>query len=205
MSRFIQSLESRTLFAVTAPTLAADLSAITGDDKAVRTDLTSLQKSAAADQKTLSADLKGSGSANAALLRMLKVDENRALAAIKKDVNSLLKATSLSRKSVNQGQALIKKPTSTSLQKNVSADVNSLNTATTAPLSNLQSDTMGTGVGSDLTAITNANPSNTALATDVATARSDLSTLGTALTTGAQKYSTDVHTLASDLSTLVPI
>jgi hypothetical protein len=169
----------------------------------VRTDLASLQKSAAADQSTISADLKGSGSANAQLLSTFKHDENKALGTIKKDVNSLLKATNLSRKSVNPGDALIKKPTNTSLQKNVSADVNALNTATTAPLNNLQNDTMGTGVGSDLTAITNANPSNTTLATDVATARSDLHSLGTAVTIDAQKYSTDVGALASDLSTLV--
>jgi hypothetical protein len=67
-------------------------------------------------------------------------------------------------------------------------------------LSTLMSDSTATGVGADLTALTTANPSNTALATDVSTAQTDNSTLGGALMTGAQKYSTDVGTLASDLS-----
>ena len=198
MSRFIQSLESRTLFAVTSATLSADLALISSDDKAVKADLIALSKGAGADLKTITADLKGTAKTNALLLKTLKTDELKAFAKIKSDVSALLKATPLSKHAVAEGNGLLKKPGS-KLGAKVAADAAALGTLTTTALASLQTDSMGTGVGTDLTALVSANPSNTALATDATTARTDLSTLGGTLVTAAQKYSTDVGTLKTDL------
>jgi len=57
-------------------------------------------------------------------------------------------------------------------------------------------------VSNDLDAIDAANTSNTALAGHVSTAKTDLSTQLTAITSAASKFSTDVGTLKTDLATL---
>jgi hypothetical protein len=203
MSSFVQTLEERRLFSITSATLAADLSSINTDAKAVKASVTALTKTAAADVKLLTADLKGSAKTNAALLKTLKTDEGKAIAKLKTDANNLTKATMLAKKSASAGDAVIKKPTSTTLTGKLSADITALGTVTTAPLAALQTDSNGTSaLATDVTAITTANSSNTKLITDSGTTATDFQNGIQTLDTAGATFSAAVAALKADLTTL---
>lgn len=203
MSRFIQSLEARTLFAatpVTKSTLLADQTAITADATTARADLKAIVSTIAADTKTIQADLKGLPKTNAPLLRALRMDEGKVRALITKDLNALLgPATGLSRRSTAQGVALMAH-SNAALQARVAADVAALGTVTAAPLAQLQADEQGNGVGADLQAIALANPSDATLLADISKQQADITTTVNTLNNAALTFQTDIATLTSDVA-----
>jgi len=207
MSRFVQSLESRTLFAATPTkaTFITDELHIFADAATTRADLKAAAAVIAADTKTIAADLKSLSTAsnkasNAALLKTLKVDEVKALVTLRVDEAVLLgPATGLSRRSAAHGIALLLHPTNVHLQALVAADEAALAIVTTAPLAKLKVDTQNVGIGTDLTNIANANPSSTLLATHIQNFGNDGMTAVTNFVTAAMKFTTDVGTLAADL------
>lgn len=204
MSQFIQSLESRLLFAATKTTLITDLLHINTDAATVRADLQAAQKLAAADLKTLTADLKGSTNktTNAADLKQIRKDEATLFATLHADETVLLSSgQSLSRRSTAHGLALLNKST-TANQAKVAADVTALRSVTTAPLAKLLADANTSTVTTDLTKLASDNLTDSTLQTHVGNAKTNLNTSLATFTTAATKFQTDVLVLASDLATL---
>lgn len=202
MSRFIEPLECRTLLSASASTLASDLAAINTDASTVKLSFGTLEITLAGDFKAILGDLKGSGKSNNALLRTLKSDGKKTLNKLKSDGKALLKATSVSKRATADGIKLTQK-SSTALTAKVQKDITLLGSATSTPLSNIQADSQNTGLGTDLDALTAANPTNTSLATDDAKAKTDATTQGSAFVSAAQTFATAVTTLQTDLTTLV--
>src|SRR5579859_4222796 len=207
MSRHVETLESRQMLSatpVTKDTLAADLALVVADGNALKAALKSLLTTVHGDTNTIQNDLKGLPKSNAPLLKTLKSDAAKLGALITKDVNALNGPDgALARRATAAGLALIAKSNAT-IQAKVTADAASLNTVTAAPLAQLQADEQGSGTGADLTAITNANPSDTTLAADVTKQRDDVQTDGTTLNTAAATLQTDTQTLATDLAAITP-
>lgn len=203
MSRFIQLLEPRVFLSatVTKATLLTDQSAIASDAAAVKAAGAAFTAAVSADTKIVLADVKGlSQTTNAPLVKTLRTDEAKTLAAIKKDVNALVaSALASSRRSTSDGVALLTK-SSTKLQSKVAADAAALGTAGSAPLAALKADSAGTAIDADLNAIVAANSANVTLATDATKEKSDITTDGAALRNAGTKLSTDLSTMASDLA-----
>lgn len=207
MSRFVQSLEPRTLFSgtPTKATFFADALQIFADAATTRADLKATAAVVAADTKTIAADLKSISTAsnkasNDALLRTLRFDEVKTLVTLRLDENVLLGPTSgFSRRSAAHGIALLMHPTNVHLQALVAADESALGTVTVAPLAKLKADSNATSIGTDLANIAAANPSSTLLATHLQNLKTDSNTAVGSFVAAAMKFTTDVATLASDL------
>lgn len=208
MSRFVQSLESRTLFAATPTkaTFITDELRIFADAATTRADLKATAAVIAADTKTIAADLKSLSTAsnkasNDALLKTLKTDEIKTLVTLRVDEAVLLgPTTGLSRRSAAHGMALLLHPTNVHLQALVAADEAALGTVTAAPLAKLKADSKASAIGTDLMNIAAANPSSTLLATHIQNFQTDGNTAVGNFVAAAMKFTTDVGTLASDLS-----
>ncbi|HEX5243205.1 MAG TPA: hypothetical protein VFW23_08055 [Tepidisphaeraceae bacterium] len=219
MSRFIQSLESRTLLSASSTevaTLLADVKQVKATSVTVRADMKLAAAAATADLRHITADLKSSTTsanraANAGLLKAVKTADASDLAKLKTDQTALLAAgASLSAHSAADAKALLLHPTSTVLQAKVAADVNALSTQPAAKLAIFQADTQSNPIQTPLDNLVSANQSNTALVTDVgdfggsgtlATAFSNLTTAVADFINTLASLSTDV-TAASAGSTL---
>lgn len=203
MSRFIQSLESRTLFSagpVDKPTLLADEALVVADGAAARADLRSLAAVVRTDTAKIQVDLRGLPKTNLPLMRTLRVDEARLLAQTTVDLNMLLNpATALSRQSTAAGVLLLTKAT-LGLQARVGADVTALGNVTVAPLAKFQADFQDTAINTDLQALLDANPSATTLSTDAGQMMTDTSADADTLNTAVSAFATDVGALGADLS-----
>jgi hypothetical protein len=182
MSRFIQSLESRTLLSaasVTEAALLTDVKNVQAAAVTARGDLKSAASSIGADTKLIATDLKSSTTSanratNAGLLRTLRVDESKTFATLRAHEAALFSVgTGLSRRAAADGKALLLHPTNARIQARVTADTTALTTEPAALLAKVQADTQNVGIGTDLTNLANANPTNTALATEIQTAQND--------------------------------
>ncbi|HZL36166.1 MAG TPA: hypothetical protein VFC78_12690 [Tepidisphaeraceae bacterium] len=206
MCKFVQTLESRTLLSasVTSTTLIADAQQLSVNAGNTRADLKSAGANIAADNKTLTADLKTLANAtnrktNAGLLAKLKSDEGKALAKLRADSNVLLgKSTAIANRSIADAKGLLLHPTNAKLGAKVAADVQALNTVSASPLATLQADIQNVSLGVDLTNIAAANPSSTTLANDVQRAQSDGSSSIGNVGTAASNYNSQLASLASD-------
>lgn len=175
MSQFIQSLESRTLFTGTTATgaaLLADVKQVVSSAATARADLRSAVSAATTNTNTVAADLKTSTTSanrasNAGLLRTLRSDEAKTFATLRAAETALLVVgSSLSARAAADGKALLLHPTNTGIEARVTADTTALATVPAARLATLQADALNGVLGTDLTNLVNANPANTALATD---------------------------------------
>ncbi len=203
MSRFIQPLERRMLLTATATSLANELTTINTDSATVKVDMAAIQTAVKTDLAAITVDLKGSPKTNAPLLRFLKRDTNQFVAKLKADVTTLLRATATSAKGASDGTALLAAPTSAPLQGRIPNDIPPL-TLTTTRFGKLNGDALTATVDADVTALTTANPTNTALNTDGNKLTSDLNTLTATLLSDAGKFNTAVGALKTDLMTLLP-
>ena len=175
MSRFIQSLESRTLFSAdstAAAALLADVKQVLSAAAIARADLPAAMKSATSGVSKITVDLRTSTtsdnrSSNAALLRNFKSDVLKTFGALRGDETALLVVgDSLSARAAADAKALLLHPTSTAIQARVAADENALSTTPAAKLATLQAAAQSHGIGTDLANLLTANVSNTALAAD---------------------------------------
>src|SRR5438067_2329214 len=112
MSRFIQSLESRTLFTAS---FANDQLQILADAAAIKGALKSAGAVMAADMKLIAADVKAvtttaNKATNAELLTALKADVTQALALLRADQTPLLASAGLARRAAAEGQSLTLNP-----------------------------------------------------------------------------------------------
>jgi hypothetical protein len=208
MSRFIQSLESRTLLSatLTKEMVLADQMGAIANIAATRANFKSLASGIAADTRTVAADLKSLATpdnrkANAALLATLKTDAHKGLATLRADDAHLLgMTTGVLHRSTAHALALLAHPTSATLQAKVAADLTALTTVAAAPLAQLQADLQGFSLDTDLSSIAGANPTGTQLATDVATAQTNQAAAIGTFGASATKVQTDAGTLATDLA-----
>lgn len=209
MSRFIQSLESRTLLSATLTkemVLADQMSAI-ADVATTRASFKAVASGIAADTRTIAADLKplataDNRQANAALLKTLRADAHTGLATLRADNAHLLgMTTGVLHRSTAHALALLAHPTNAALQAKVTADITALATAIAAPLAQLQADLQAFSLDADLTGIADANPTGTQLATDVAAAQTNQAAAIGTFGTAAAAIQTDAGTLATDLAT----
>ena len=175
MSRFVQPLESRVLFSAasaTAAVLLGDVKQVTASAGTARADLRSAQSAATAGLNKVGVDLKTSTtsanrSSNAALFKILKIDELRTLATLRADDTALLVVgTSLSARAANDAKALLLHSNDGKIQARVAADVAALTTVPAARLTALQAAAQSNVIGADLNNLMSANPANSALATD---------------------------------------
>lgn len=209
MSRFIQSLESRTLLSatLTKEMVLADQMGVTADVAAARANFKAVASGVGADTRTIAADLKSLATpdnrkANAALLKTLKADAHTGLATLRADNAHLLgMTTGVLHRSSAHALALLAHPTNTVLQAKLAADAAALATAIAAPLAQLQADLQAFSLDTDLTNIADANPTGTQLATDVAGAKTNQAAAIAAFGASAAKVQTDAGTLAADLAT----
>ena len=207
MSRFIQSLESRTLFAATPVTkaaLLADRAALVADAKMAKADVVALGASLKTDTQSIQTDLKGSGAANAALLRTLRSDEGKTRGTVNKDLNTLLgPALGLASRSIAHAIALINH-SSPAVEARITADLTALATVIAAPLAKLEADLQAPAIGTDLSAITSANPTNTTLASDSSKLQTDASTAVGTLTGATSTFQDGISTVSSDVAAAPP-
>ncbi|MDB5292722.1 MAG: hypothetical protein JWL69_3963 [Phycisphaerales bacterium] len=202
MSRFAQSLESRTFLSatpVTKPTLLTDLGLVVVDAIEAKADLKTLAAIAKADAKIIQTDLKNLPKSNAPLLKTFKADVSKLLTLLTKDVNALLvPGAVLGKRSTGDGVSLLKKATA-KLQAKLAAEDATLGIVTVAPLNKFQADSQSAGVSADLQALVMANPSSNSLAADAAKFLTDVPGQGSILNDAAIKFQTDIGGLATDL------
>jgi hypothetical protein len=207
MFEFIQSLEQRTLFAVTAPGLAADLSTVRSDAKTVRADLGTVRKTVAADVKTIQADLKGltGTSSNNKLVATLRADDARSLAKVVVAQEKLLTSgQALSTVAAVEGKLLLSHSTNSALRSRLASDITKLNSTAATNLANLQSavGAAQSQFDSDVQAIASNNPGSTTLGTDVGMAKTDFADTTSTYLAAASTFKTDTGTLATDAGSI---
>ena len=204
MSRFVQSLESRTLFAAA---FAAEVSQVSADAAAARTALNVAVKTVATDIKTLAADLRPlttatNRAANVALLRTLKADVAAGVKTLRLDARNLLtKSTALAQGSRHR-QRPDAAPGNPKLMAKLATDLPALVTTTQAAMAQLGADIDAMDIEPELTALTAANPTGTILAGHALTLLVNAGAALTAFGTVAQTFGTDVATLASHVDAL---
>ena len=206
MSRFVQVLETRTLFA--AGMFSDEQAQVVADAAAARAALTAAAKTVAADLRTLAADLRPLTTAenratNAALLKALKADVAAGVKTLRLDAQNLLtKSTALARRVAATGNALAQRPGTPRLMERLAADLPALVSTTQASMTQLSADIAATDIEPELTALTAANPTAAVLA---AHALTTLVNAGAALTVfgdAAVTFATRVAALATAVDAL---
>lgn len=212
MSRFAQSLESRTLFSATsteAAVLIGDVAQVRVSAVTVRTDLRSAVSAATSGVNKVAADLKTSTTSsnratNVGLLRTLRIGELSTFATLRADQTGLLVvSTALSARAAADARALLLHPTNTAIQARVSADITALGTEPAARLATFQADATSDLIGTALSNLVNANSSNTALAGD-ATVFQNGGAAAVAIgnvVTAAGTFTVTISTLSTDVTT----
>ncbi len=202
MSQFIEGLESRRLFSVSAAVLA-DGAAIKAEDVAIKAHATSFAASVKTENNAISADLKRlhALTADQARLTTLKHDELAAATTVKKDASILSTAASKDyMKVIADLRKLSAHPGNADLEAELSVDLSTLTSTTSSGSATLQAayGSADSLVGADLSDIAAANATDSGtqsdtnteksiLASDVATSNSD----GTALSADVSKFVTD--------------
>lgn len=209
MNNWVQSMESRVLFAATAAGLAADLATIKADAAAIKVDNTNLNAVSKADRKAIATDLKAApktaSKTNAPLLRTFNTDDGLILQRLQNNLMAMLLVQLDATAGVSNADKVIAKPTNIAAQSTVAGDIFALNNAPTHPLSRLpvvESET--SQITTDLAALTAANPTLTQLATDAAKTPTDLSPIFTQLNADANAYVAALAALATDLMPYEP-
>jgi hypothetical protein len=200
MNGFFESMESRRLFSASLGTVARDVAAVEGSDKAVEADYTALTKTAAADVKAIKTVEGKASTSDKALLKTLVSDEKSSGGAFKKlndSTTGVLKRDGLVVIAVLK--ALVKKPGNAALESKLAADANKVKADTSTQQAVLLSDaaTINTLATADLSAIATANSATGAAAM---TATSDVSAETLVLGNAVNTLFTDLGHFTTDAS-----
>ena len=204
MSRYIQSLEARTLFAAA---FAAEQAQVVADAAAARAALNLAVTTVKSDIKTLAADLRplttpANRAINAALLQAVKADVAASIKTLRADTRTLLKSTGTARKVAATGNGLTLRPGNPRLMEKLAADLPALILTTQASMAQLSAHIAAMDIEPELTALTAANPTGTVLAghavSTVVNAGAALTVFGNAAVT----FATAVATLAAHVDAL---
>lgn len=201
----VQSLESRTLMSVTASTLNADYAAVLADRGAITSAINALSTTLTAGIRTINTDLKGTprvqAAANHRLVVQLQHDDSLLISALRHDASILTsKGDGKGATAKAAGILYLRKATSARLTK-VTSTAAVLDGSVSAALAVLTSDTHLSTVDAALAAIVTANPTNSKLATDVASTTANASVAP--VDTAAQTFAGAASTLATDLDSSV--
>lgn len=203
MERFFQTLESRTLFSGANPIVTAAYDQLSADVKVLRADFAADEKSFHTNSAAIAADIKAlpKNKTNSLDVTKLNVAVAKALAT---DSLALARYVSVGTADVARAKAdyllEVKRPT-TANQARLTAAVAALDTATAAREATFISD-LGVGdqnIDAAMNVLVGANPTDTALQTDVNASESmqvtDVSGLEAQLTT----VQNDVVALGNDV------
>jgi hypothetical protein len=204
MSRFIQSLESRTLFSAS---FTDDQLHILTDTAAVKGALKSAGSIMMADMKIIAADVKAvttsaNKASNAALLKTMKADVTQVLALLRADSAALLASAGLAKRTAAEGQSLTLNPINPTVRARLAADSAVLQPLVDGAAAKLQLDLDSIELKTDVENIVAANPSSTTLPTDAATAQVNSTNALATFETAAATYQTDVDGLITDLDSI---
>ena len=204
MSRLIQSLEARTLFAAA---FATELAQVTADAAAARAALNTAVTTVKTDIKTLAADLRplttpANRATNAALLQAVKADVAASVKTLRADTRTLLKSTGLARKVAATGNGLTLRPGNPKLMAKLAADLPALILTTQASMVQLSAHIAAMDIEPELTALTAANPTGTVLAGHALSTVVNAGAALTAFGNTAVTFATDVATLAAHVDAL---
>ena len=204
MSQWIQVLENRQLLTATATVLTSDAAAVNTQISALKTTLASSKSSAKSIQTVLSNDLKSAATkanraSNQKLLAAILRTESSQYAVVFRAENTLItNATSLAKRALADGKALLVHPTKSSNQTKVNKDIVALNTIIPAKVLALQ-----TALASALTAVNNAlanvATANPSLATVVQSDELTLAAQTNAISTASAGIGTTSTKFAIDL------
>ena len=204
MSQFIQALEPRALLSASGTTIVADETRLLGDARAIRAEVSHFGSLLKSDARTIQADLRGlpNTPANRALTSTLRTDVQKGIARLQKDVSVVIRVGSAdARKALADGLAVFLNPTNAAALGRLAGDITRLTTATAAPIATVLADATAfqSQVGQDVSAVAAANPTNAALQTHVQAANADTSSVLSTARTDLQTVQTDVTTLLHDL------
>jgi hypothetical protein len=201
MSHFVESMESRRLLSASGLAIVADEGQLVSDARSIRSDVQHFGRLLKNDEKVVQSDLRGlpDNTTNRGLVGALRTDVRNGIGKLQRDVANLIRVgLSDAGRALADGIALFFNPNNSTAQSRLANDITRLQNGTAAPLATVLSDaaSIQTKVAQDLTAISNANPTNSALGTHVNTATTHTASALTA----AQN---DVHKVQSDLATLL--
>jgi hypothetical protein len=206
MSRFVQTLESRTLFSVTIPAnVVTDIGMLLGDSRALRADFQTHVPVLHADFRAVGKDLKGlpNNGTNHALLGKLRGDAGHWMGVVRGDMAGLLHAgTPAVRHAIMDGMRVFMDPNDLIAKAKLAADLTAVQSVLAAPMATLATDVQSAGamLTADLNALTAANPTDTALQGDVNKVESDGSAMLMGVGGDVQKLNSDVTQLVTDLT-----
>jgi hypothetical protein len=205
MSCHLESLESRTLFAVSVdPQLQFDYNAAYDETKAVKNAATAAFDTYRADAKAIAADVRGLGKSKANTAAVTAV--NKAIAAaVGADTRDEAKLVAAGQGDLKKAKSAfgvdLQAPTARNLAK-LNAALATLSTAL-APLEAKLSIDVGTGdtaVDGPLDVLEGANPTAAALTTRVTGAEDDQSAAAEGIAGSVDTLNTDIGTLLADVS-----
>lgn len=201
MSQFIQVLESRTLLSASGTAIVADETRLLGDARTIRAEVSHFGSLLKADSRLIQADLRGlpNTPGNRALVATLRTDVQKGIAKLQKDVATVIRVGSAdARRALADGLAVFLNPTNAPALARLAGDITRLTTEAAAPIGTVLADAASfqSTVSHDLTALSNANPTNAALQGHVQTANADSSA---AISTAGH----DLQTVRSDIATLL--
>jgi len=204
-TRFVQTLESRTLLSVTPNTLVADELALAADVKTLHADLKAYGPTYKADVKALAADLRAlpKSPANVLLLNKLRTDQNKCTAMLLGDFAHFMGVAkpAVHKLTVDAFRVFLH-PTDTTAQAKLAADISAFQTVSAAPIAQFATDltTCGQMLSADADALVAANPTAAQLSNDLDKTKADASAAATTIQADVSKGQTDLTKLLTDLS-----
>lgn len=205
MSRHVQALECRTLFAATIPVaVLGDLVQLRADSLALKASLMHQVPVLHVDGQSLAKDLKGlpNSAQNRPLLGKLRVDEAHSFATLGADVTAMFKlGHGVVGKLVVDAMRFAAHPTDAALRAKLAADVTVIQGAATGLATKFLSDleSCQTTLVGDLNALSAANPGNAALGADVAKAKTDSTGLVSTVQSSFQTIQGDFQKMLADM------
>jgi len=204
MKMLIEKLESRMFLSATfSSTAVADLSALVSDAQSVKASFVQYLPALNADLAAVRSDLVGTGAHNAVLSAKLHVDDVRSYLVLKSAVTAFGNIEGgVGRKVIADGLRLLAHPDNSTYQSRVTYDAANFSTPGTQVLNAFGPAAAASSAqaGADLAEISAANPSNTALATDINSVTTTGSAFVNAMQAGTQAIEADLTKLVNDIS-----
>jgi len=206
MRQFIEQFESRTLLSAAPAAFVTDLSQLLADTAALKANFQHNVATLHTDARKLQADFHGlpKNAQNNSLLGHLRGDLGHNFGVMHHDMAAMLKAgTSNVRKLVADGVKVLLHPTDAAAKAKLVADLAAIPVGGGAPVTTFVADlqSFNTSIAADLTALATANPTNTALQSDVGATETDGAAFMTGLGNDFQAVQNDMTKLIGDLPT----
>ena len=205
MNQFYETLEGRDLFSATTATIFADLIQVSKDATQLQRDLRSYMPAIQANLKSVLVDVKKLPNlkTNLPLFIKLQKDEVKCVVTLGGDFAAIMKAETAGMNHViTDAFKLMAKPTDATLQAKLGADIAAAQAAAVAPTTKFVNDLIGfaTTLTADMTALTDANPTATQLATDLQAMQGNSAIVGQNLQAHFTTAQADLGKVLTDLT-----